>query len=98
MTDAAAIAGKLTKAQRKAVLAALRFIDTEAGIMNGVPNEPDRAVDDPDNIAIELADAFDVPFDEDWPERVVDALQQQEWQNDDAKLDDVPGVGEGANG
>jgi len=77
-TDVAAICAGLTKAQRKALLATFRFIDAEAGIMNGVPNEPGKAVDDPDDIAIELADAFAVPFDENWPESILAALQQND--------------------
>lgn len=65
-------------AKRAALLAALRFVDDEAGILNGVPNEPRKLVNDPDVIAMELADVFGVPFDEDWPERVVAHLLKEQ--------------------
>jgi hypothetical protein len=74
VTDVAAIA----KAQAEALLAAFRFLDNEAGIMNGVPNEPSGlSADDPDEIALELADVFGIPFDERWPENLVSHLSEQ---------------------
>ena len=64
--------------KRAALLAALRFVDTEAGILNGVPNEPSKAVGAPDDIAMDLADAFGVPFDENWPKSVVAHLLKEQ--------------------
>jgi len=71
------VAAKLTKAQRGALLAAFRFIDNEAGVINGMPNEPVGPVIAPaDDIALELADAFGIPFDECWPENLAQHLEQ----------------------
>jgi hypothetical protein len=72
------VAGKLTEAQAKALLVAFRFIDDEAGILNGVPNEPTGlSADDPDEIASELADVFGIPFDERWSESLAAHLTSQ---------------------
>ncbi|MES3155015.1 hypothetical protein [Sphingomonas faeni] len=71
------VAAKLTDAQRAALLAAFRFIDTQAGILNGMPNEPSGdIVDDPDEIALTLSGAFGIPFDECWPENLAQNLEQ----------------------
>ncbi len=71
------VAAKLTEAQVKALLMAFRFIDNEAGILNGMPNKPSGDIaDDPDDIALTLSTAFGIPFDECWPENLVQHLEQ----------------------
>jgi len=71
------VAAKLTEAQRAALLAAFRFIDTQAGILNGMPSEPSGDIaDDPDEIALTLSSAFGIPFDECWPENLAQHLEQ----------------------
>ena len=71
------VAAKLTEAQVAALLAAFRFIDNEAGILNGIPNEPSGDIaDDPDEIALTLSSAFGIPFDECWPENLAQHLEQ----------------------
>lgn len=54
------------------LLRAFKLVDGIAGEINGVPNEPTD--DMADDIAMDLADALGVPFDEHWPEAAAEAL------------------------
>jgi hypothetical protein len=67
-------AASVTPDAGEELLAVFKFIDNLAGDMNGVVNEPNEGDKDPDVIAIDLADALGIPFDECWPENAVAAL------------------------
>lgn len=54
------------------LLRAFKLVDGIAGEINGVPNEPTD--DMADDIAMDLAEALGVPFDEHWPEAAAAAL------------------------
>ncbi len=54
------------------LLRAFKLVDGIAGEINGVPNEPSD--DMADDIAMDLAEAVGVPFDEHWPEAAAEAL------------------------
>ncbi len=54
------------------LLRAFKLVDGIAGEINGVPNEPTD--DMADDIAMDLAEAIGVPFDEHWPEAAAAAL------------------------
>lgn len=54
------------------LLRAFKLVDGIAGEINGVPNEPTG--DMADDIAMDLAEALGVPFDEHWPEAAAESL------------------------
>ncbi len=54
------------------LLRAFKLVDGIAGEINGVPNEPTG--DMADDIAMDLAEALGLPFDEHWPEAAAEAL------------------------